>query len=188
MRFGRLDRMLGFGATWPFVRRLVTVGKSTPSRPFAPCDTHGRRRTDATALPGWVRARFTKLVGQPPRRAGSPSVRQADANCNPVHTRFAEQLLAWTIERTNSERAMDMKRVMEVTAGAVLCLALTSYWGAATAQQPIAPEAVRPPICDGFDVDGRASAPLRDVTLPPSESCAQLHPWRGQPNIDGSGA
>jgi len=67
-----------------------------------------------------------------------------------------------------------MKPMTEVTAGAVLCLALTSYWGAATAQQPIAPEAVRPPICDEFDVDGRASAPLRDVTLPPSQSCTPI--------------
>jgi hypothetical protein len=109
-------------------------------------------------------------------------------NCNPVHTRWAEPLLSLTIERTNAERAMDMKRVMRVTAGALLCLAATNYGGAANAQQPNAPEAVRPAICDEFDVDGRASAPLRDVTLPPSESCAQLHPWRGQPNIDGSGA
>jgi hypothetical protein len=41
--------------------------------------------------------------------------------------------------------------------GAALCLALTDYWGAANSQQSIAPEAIRPAICDEFDVDGRAS-------------------------------
>jgi hypothetical protein len=79
-----------------------------------------------------------------------------------------------TIENTNAKRAMDMKRVMRVTAGAVLCLALTDYWCAANSQQSIAPEAIRPEICDEFDVDGRASAPLHDVTLPPSQSCTTL--------------
>ena len=120
-------------------------------------------------------------------------------NCNPVHTRWAEPLLSLTIERTNAERAMDMKRVMEVTAGAVLCLALTSYWGAATAQQPIAPEAVRPQICDEFDVDGRicssarrGSSAVAELHNPYSEwfssSRSQLHSWRGQPDFDDRGA
>jgi hypothetical protein len=36
-----------------------------------------------------------------------------------------------TIKNINAKRAMDMKRVMRVTAGAVLCLALTDYWCAA---------------------------------------------------------
>jgi hypothetical protein len=79
-----------------------------------------------------------------------------------------------TIENTNAKRAMDMKRVMRITAGAVLCLALTDYWCAANSQQSIAPEAIRPEICDEFDVDGRASAPLRDVTLPPLQGCTTL--------------
>jgi len=51
---------------------------------------------------------------------------------------------------------------------------LANYWGAANSQQPNAPEALRPEICDEFDLDGRASTPLRDVTLPPSESCTTL--------------
>jgi len=41
-----------------------------------------------------------------------------------------------TIERTNAEKAIDMKRVMGVTAGAVLCLALTSYCRTVSSQQP----------------------------------------------------
>ena len=64
-----------------------------------------------------------------------------------------------------------MQRVMRVTIGAVLCFALSNYWGPANSQQPIAPELLRPPICDQFNVDGRASVPLRTVSLPPQQTC-----------------
>jgi hypothetical protein len=57
------------------------------------------------------------------------------------------------------------------TIGAVLGFALTDHWGPANSQQPIAPELRRPPICDQFNVDGRASAPLRSVSLPPQQTC-----------------
>ena len=60
-----------------------------------------------------------------------------------------------------------------VTAGAVLCVALTSYCDPASSQQPqaIAPEAVRPPVCSELNVNGRASTSFFAVTLPPSQSC-----------------
>jgi len=64
-----------------------------------------------------------------------------------------------------------MKRLMRVTAGAVLCFALTDYWGAANSQQPESTEMIRPAVCDRFNVDGRASGPLRSVALPPSQGC-----------------
>ena len=41
-----------------------------------------------------------------------------------------------TIERSDAEKAMDMKRVMGITAGAVLCVALTSYCRTVSSQQP----------------------------------------------------
>jgi hypothetical protein len=64
-----------------------------------------------------------------------------------------------------------MKQVMQFAAGTVLCFALIGYWDRATAQQPIAPEAFNPAVCAQLNVDGRASAPLQAVTLPPSRSC-----------------
>ena len=42
---------------------------------------------------------------------------------------------------------------------------------------------VRPPICDQFEVDGRASTPLRTVSLPPSQSCT-THTSNGFPVPD----
>jgi hypothetical protein len=64
-----------------------------------------------------------------------------------------------------------MKPVMRVTAGAVLCFALAGYCGPANSQQPDAPEAFRPAICNQFSVDGRASTALQTVALPPQQSC-----------------
>jgi hypothetical protein len=61
--------------------------------------------------------------------------------------------------------------VTQLTAGALICFALDSYWGLGNSQQ-LTPEAVRPPICDQFEVDGRASRPLLNVSLPPQQSCA----------------
>ena len=43
--------------------------------------------------------------------------------------------------------------VIQLTAGALICFALDSYWGLGNSQQPNS-EAVRPPICDQFEVDG----------------------------------
>ena len=76
-----------------------------------------------------------------------------------------------------------MKQVMRVTVGAVLCFALTGYWVPANSQQPSAPELLRPPICDQFNVDGRASAPLRTVSLPPQQTCT-IHTNNGFPVPD----
>jgi hypothetical protein len=75
-----------------------------------------------------------------------------------------------------------MKRLMRVTA-AVLCFSLTGYWGPANSQQPNAPEVLRPAICDQFTVDGRASTPLRAVTLPPLQTCT-THTSNGFPVPD----
>ena len=61
--------------------------------------------------------------------------------------------------------------VIQLTAGALICFALDSYWGLGNSQQPNS-EAVRPPICDQFEVDGRASRPLLNVSLPPQQGCA----------------
>ena len=63
-----------------------------------------------------------------------------------------------------------MQRAMRVTIDAVLCFASTDHWGPANSQQPTAPELLRPPICDQFNVDGRASAPLRAVSLSPQQT------------------
>jgi hypothetical protein len=76
-----------------------------------------------------------------------------------------------------------MKRVMRVTIDAVLCFALTDYCVPANSQQAIAPEVFRPPICDQFNVDGRASAPLRTVSLPPQQTCT-IHTNNGFPVPD----
>jgi hypothetical protein len=76
-----------------------------------------------------------------------------------------------------------MKRLMRVTAGAVLCFALTNHWGAANSQQPSGPELFRPANFDRFNVDGRASAPLRAVALPPSLGC-MTHTSNGFPIPD----
>jgi len=76
-----------------------------------------------------------------------------------------------------------MKQVMRVTVGAVLCFALTGYCVPANSQQPSAPELIRPPICDQFNVDGRASAPLRTVSLPPQQICT-IHTNNGFPVPD----
>jgi hypothetical protein len=77
-----------------------------------------------------------------------------------------------------------MKVVTQVTAGAILCLALADYWGPANAQQPNAPELFRPAVCDQLNVDGRASTPLRTVSsLPPSRSCT-THTSNGFPVPD----
>ena len=64
-----------------------------------------------------------------------------------------------------------MKRVTQATGSAVLCLALIDCWGPACAQQPNTPELIRPAVCDQLNIDGRASSPLRAVTLPPQQSC-----------------
>jgi hypothetical protein len=64
-----------------------------------------------------------------------------------------------------------VKRAMQFTAGAALCFGFGSYWSPATSQQPNAPELFRPAVCDHFHIDGRASTPLRTVTLPPQQSC-----------------
>jgi hypothetical protein len=76
-----------------------------------------------------------------------------------------------------------MNRVVRITAGAALCFALTDYFGPANSQQPNAPELFNPAICNHFDVDGRASAPLRTVTLPPPQSCT-THTTNGFPVPD----
>ena len=76
-----------------------------------------------------------------------------------------------------------MKQVMRVTVGAVLCFALTGYCVPANSQQPSAPELIRPPICDQFNVDGRASASLRTVSLPPQQICT-IHTNNGFPVPD----
>ena len=76
-----------------------------------------------------------------------------------------------------------MKQVMRVTVGAALCFALTGYCVPANSQQPSAPELIRPPICDQFNVDGRASAPLRIVSLPPQQICT-IHTNNGFPVPD----
>jgi hypothetical protein len=76
-----------------------------------------------------------------------------------------------------------MKQVMRVTVGAALCFALTGYCVPANSQQPSAPELIRPPICDQFNVDGRASAPLRTVSLPPQQICT-IHTNNGFPVPD----
>ena len=76
-----------------------------------------------------------------------------------------------------------MKQLMRVTVGAVLCFVLTGYWVPANSQQPSAPELLRPPICDQFNVDGRASAPLRTVRLPPQQTC-MIHANNGFPVPD----
>ena len=68
-----------------------------------------------------------------------------------------------------------MKRVMQVTVNAVWCFALIDCWGPASAQQPNAPELFRPAVCDQLNIDGRASSPLRTVTLPPLQSCDDPH-------------
>ena len=52
----------------------------------------------------------------------------------------------------------NMRRVIRVVVGAALCFALSDYWDPAVSQQPIAPEAFRPAICDQLNIDGRASA------------------------------
>ena len=65
-----------------------------------------------------------------------------------------------------------MKRMLQFAAGAVLCFVLIGYSVRATAQQPIAPEAFNPAVCAQLNVDGRASAPLQPVTLPPLQGCA----------------
>jgi hypothetical protein len=65
-----------------------------------------------------------------------------------------------------------MKRVMQVAAGAVICFALIGCRVRAIAQQPIAPEAFNPAVCAQLNVNGRASAPLQPVTLPPLQGCA----------------
>jgi hypothetical protein len=66
-----------------------------------------------------------------------------------------------------------MKQVMQFAAG-VLCFALIGYWGRATAQQPIAPEAFNPAVCAQLNVDGRVSAPLQAVALPPGVSTEDI--------------
>jgi hypothetical protein len=76
-----------------------------------------------------------------------------------------------------------VKPVMRVTAGAILWVALADYWGPANSQQPNAPELFRPAICDQFNIDGRASNPLRTVTLPPQQSCT-THTGNGFPVPD----
>src|SRR5262249_48224158 len=48
------------------------------------------------------------------------------------------------------------------------------YWAPANSQQPNAPELFRPAVCDQLNIDGRASTPLRTVTLPPPQVCATL--------------
>jgi hypothetical protein len=63
-----------------------------------------------------------------------------------------------------------MKRLTRVTAGALMGFTLSPYCCAANAEQPN-PEIFRPAVCDQFDIDGRASAPLRGVVLPPSQRC-----------------
>jgi hypothetical protein len=64
-----------------------------------------------------------------------------------------------------------MERATWVTAGAALCVVLIASAGPANPQQ-LSPEAVRPAVCDQLHVDGRASVPLRTVTLPPPNGCA----------------
>jgi hypothetical protein len=83
-----------------------------------------------------------------------------------------------------------MKPMLQFAAGAVLCFVLVGYWVRATAQQPIAPEASNPTICAQLNVNGRASAPLQPVTLPPLRqpwvpgSRSQLHSWCHQSHPD----
>jgi hypothetical protein len=76
-----------------------------------------------------------------------------------------------------------MNRVVRITAGAVLCFALTHYSGPANSQQLNAPELFNPAACNQFDIDGRASAPLRTVTLPPPQGCT-THTTKGFPVPD----
>jgi hypothetical protein len=64
-----------------------------------------------------------------------------------------------------------MRRKLQFAASAVLCFGLIGYWVHAAAQ-PIAPEAFNPAVCAQLSINGRASAPLQPVTLPPLQDCA----------------
>jgi len=64
-----------------------------------------------------------------------------------------------------------MKRVIQVAAGVALCFACASWGRPADAQQPNPAELARPAVCDQFNIDGRASTPLRPVALPPQGAC-----------------
>src|SRR5271169_5514941 len=71
--------------------------------------------------------------------------------------------------QSGNEEGM-MERVMRITVGAALCFALTYYSGPANSQQ-LTPEVVRPAVCDQLHIDGKASAPLQSVALPPPHGC-----------------
>jgi hypothetical protein len=64
-----------------------------------------------------------------------------------------------------------MKRVVQVTAAAALCFGFAGWRSPANSQQPNPPELFRPPVCDQLNIDGRASAPLHPVALPPRQAC-----------------
>lgn len=64
-----------------------------------------------------------------------------------------------------------MQRVMQVTAAVALCFGYANRCSPANSQQPTAPELFRPAVCDQLNIDGRASTPLRQVALPPRQSC-----------------
>jgi hypothetical protein len=64
-----------------------------------------------------------------------------------------------------------MKRAIQATTGAALCFGFATWLSPAAAQQPISPELFRPAICDQFNIDGKASTPLRRVALPPKGAC-----------------
>jgi hypothetical protein len=66
------------------------------------------------------------------------------------------------------------RRTMEQStwawAAAASCVVLIASAGPANSQQ-LTPELFRPAVCDELHVDGRSSAPLQTVTLPPPRGC-----------------
>src|SRR5947209_9820500 len=64
-----------------------------------------------------------------------------------------------------------MNRVVQITACVALCFECASWSSCANSQQPNAPEHFRPAVCNELNIDGRASAPLQPVVLPPQQTC-----------------
>ena len=68
-------------------------------------------------------------------------------------------------------KGQNMKGMMQVTVGVALCFGSASWSSPADSQQPNPAELARPAVCDQFNIDGRASTPLRPVALPPQQGC-----------------
>jgi hypothetical protein len=64
-----------------------------------------------------------------------------------------------------------MQRVMQVTAAIALYFGYASWYSPANSAQPTSAELFRPPVCDQLNIDGRASASLHTVALPPQQTC-----------------